>query len=688
MADAAPPADGGAAEAPAEEPAPAADAPAEAAALPEQKKDAPPTTAEEKKDPEAEEKKEPPDKKTEDPASKEDPVSKGEAGPVPKSAEAMLGVPIDGSAEEMPAPAMGPTGSSETLIRLEYMFGGAAILGGCCVLFCCCLLAGLLLLLIFAGQWHRDANAGMCKDFVMGENNRYEPQGYPPADTISGEPPSILSHPGVFVTFGEAAAGNFGEMLDALENNSTALIEIKEVLSKNRHLLTEQNYVQASGKVYSYYDGSVWPLRPGEPVIGGTGCGGSLWGTVGELLVAGGYYSEVVFASVAKESPTLAELTDYNGRFFQDLYTVYMELHFHYNRVDAILMHQGETDASAGEPAQWATDFKILREHFVQSIGATRNYPEPHWLLAKTAGCSVGNLDAILHAEQVQAAVYSHASPGGNADHYLEEDCGPNQDQPCRLAGECNFTQPGLFSYATSWAAAISVWYQTLNPTFGHGVTGVNNLPGTGTVPANNSNSSNFSISFLETRERNSFVKHKAINQHVIVLDDDHDAASSSPTAADMENVVARGDHHVEGKQNSTRIRRTRTSSRVPTLVPQEPGLRTTGTMKHQRSTSPESENSRYSGREEPRSQKSSPRMKSRTGTKKNAKTRPQIEAAFLEQQQSSPPDESPPLLPAARKESTLVRKEPNANYAGRLESRRGLEAVVSPQGTPMDPGD
>eukprot|EP00392_Amoebophrya_sp_AT5.2_P016493 g16759.t1 len=111
---------------------------------------------------------------------------------------------------------------------------------------------------------------------------------------------------GIFVAFGDNAVANTAEPLSAYASNDSFA-------------------VPRSGSSFAFHSGLVWPMTPGEPAVGASNCGGSLWPYVADLLVAAGTYDAVIIGIAGAEDKTMNGLL--TGHAYTELSGKYTEMH-------------------------------------------------------------------------------------------------------------------------------------------------------------------------------------------------------------------------------------------------------------------------------------------------------------------------------------------------------------------------
>eukprot|EP00392_Amoebophrya_sp_AT5.2_P016497 g16763.t1 len=88
----------------------------------------------------------------------------------------------------------------------------------------------------------------------------------------------------------------------------------------------------------------------------------------------------------------------------------------------------------------------------------------PQYLIAHTSGCppELDVEETIRGQQNATRDMSGNCHDGPDADGFVGDLCGRDGAQPCRmvpgLADQCNFTQPGLYSYGRAWVQKIQAW--------------------------------------------------------------------------------------------------------------------------------------------------------------------------------------------------------------------------------------
>jgi hypothetical protein len=202
------------------------------------------------------------------------------------------------------------------------------------------------------------------------------------------------------------------------------------------------NYVRgrhasASG-VISYYRGRCYAAK--DPLPGAGGTGGSVWSRLGDFLIAGGDYDQVVIAGIAVSASEAARWT-VGGDLHPRLIEVLADMHAHGLTPTHLLWHQGETDAKQG------TDAETYRRHFLSMIDSVRAQGVAAPVYVATASYCHGRSSPAVRAAQV-----SLVDPDAGIH------AGPDTDSligPRWRHDDCHFSADGAVRHAALWRDAL-----------------------------------------------------------------------------------------------------------------------------------------------------------------------------------------------------------------------------------------
>lgn len=202
------------------------------------------------------------------------------------------------------------------------------------------------------------------------------------------------------------------------------------------------NYVrgrhESAARVVNFFDGSCYAGK--DPLPGAGGTGGSVWSRLGDLLVAGGDFDQVVIAGVAVSASGISRWTvggDLHRRLLETLESM---------RVAGLtpthlLWHQGETDAKDGTGAE------AYRRQFLAMIDSLRARGFVAPVFVATATYCHGRSSAALRAAQaalVDPGAGIHAGPDTDAlvgSNWRDDDC--------------HFSEAGATRHAELWRDAL-----------------------------------------------------------------------------------------------------------------------------------------------------------------------------------------------------------------------------------------
>jgi hypothetical protein len=202
------------------------------------------------------------------------------------------------------------------------------------------------------------------------------------------------------------------------------------------------NYVRgrlasASG-VINYYRGRCYAGK--DPLPGAGGTEGSVWSRLGDLLIAGGDYDQVVIAGIAVSASEVARWT-VGGDLHPRLIEVLADMHAHGLTPTHLLWHQGETDAKEG------TDAEAYRRHFLSMIDSVRARGIAAPVYVATATYCHGRSSSAIRAAQA-----SLVDPNAGIH------AGPDTDAltgPRWRHDDCHFSADGAVRHAQLWRDAL-----------------------------------------------------------------------------------------------------------------------------------------------------------------------------------------------------------------------------------------
>lgn len=215
---------------------------------------------------------------------------------------------------------------------------------------------------------------------------------------------------GVFMTFGQSNAANYGQF----------------------------GY-QAGAAVVNFFDGRAY--RYEDPALGANGRFGSVWGRLGDRLVAEGRYETASFTLAAIGGRSLGKLR--RGAFYAYFLDAYRKTERHFGRVDAILMHQGEANHSNTTFEEYGVEFAAFLTQLRKDGVAAPIY------LSQATFCQSNGVDRALSAAQdAMIRKYEGVLRGPNTDLLIEPEF--------RTPDGCHFSAAGLDAFAELWFDSLS----------------------------------------------------------------------------------------------------------------------------------------------------------------------------------------------------------------------------------------
>lgn len=194
---------------------------------------------------------------------------------------------------------------------------------------------------------------------------------------------------------------------------------------------------RVSGPVFMVFEGRAYPYA--DPTLGGTGPGGSVWGRLGDRLVANGAGS-AFFATAGFGATTMQQLAapPHVDHLVAELRATRAAL----GRIDAVLIHQGESNH---RDLRGARDYPRAFADLLAKIRAETDAPV-YLSLATICGNDSDPKLIALQSELIRT------TPG-----VLR---GPNTDQLAspedRMPDGCHFSAQGLDRFAAQWVEALA----------------------------------------------------------------------------------------------------------------------------------------------------------------------------------------------------------------------------------------
>jgi lysophospholipase L1-like esterase len=215
----------------------------------------------------------------------------------------------------------------------------------------------------------------------------------------------------VLFAFGQSNSANYGQ---------------------TRHTATDRvlNFNIHDGKCYSAVD----------PLLGADGDGGSVWGLVGDALVASGAFDRVLIVPFGIGSTGIGEWTA-GGRLHPRVEFAARQLALAGIAPTHVLWHQGENDARAGTSGEEYTRM------FEALVDALRGYgiDAPVFPAIATLCNDLGS-DPLRDAQRALPGRVSGVFPGPDTDTL--------SDMRDRF-DYCHFSQQGMESHARLWTDSI-----------------------------------------------------------------------------------------------------------------------------------------------------------------------------------------------------------------------------------------
>jgi hypothetical protein len=215
----------------------------------------------------------------------------------------------------------------------------------------------------------------------------------------------------ILLTFGQSNSANFGE---------------------GRHTAGD-NVVN-----FSLHDGKCYATE--DPLLGADGDSGSVWGLLGDQLIASGAYDRVLVVPFGIGGTALREWTT-GGRLHPRVEHVAQRRALADIEPTHVLWHQGENDARDGTPSE---DYI---QQFAAMVESLRNYGISAPVFPAVASlCKNPGSDTIRNAQRALPQRIRGVYPGPNTDSL--------SDMSDRF-DYCHFSKTGLLKHAKLWHEAI-----------------------------------------------------------------------------------------------------------------------------------------------------------------------------------------------------------------------------------------
>jgi hypothetical protein len=189
---------------------------------------------------------------------------------------------------------------------------------------------------------------------------------------------------------------------------------------------------------FNIHDGHCYVSE--DPLLGTDGSGGSVWGILGDSLVASGAFDQVLIAPFGIGGTSLKEWT-VGGRLHPRVEHAAAQLQKSGITPTHVLWHQGENDARAGTPQN------AYAGMFTELVDALRDYGinAPVFVAVATICNNLGS-DAIRSAQRGLPNAVEGVYPGADTDSL--SDMHDRHDF-------CHFSQTGLVEHAALWNDSI-----------------------------------------------------------------------------------------------------------------------------------------------------------------------------------------------------------------------------------------
>lgn len=196
----------------------------------------------------------------------------------------------------------------------------------------------------------------------------------------------------------------------------------------------------AGPHVFNFFDNKCY--LAGDPLLGATGTGGSVWTRLGDMLVERGAYDNVIFISIGVGGTQIRRWTP-GGDLNRRIIDVVRQLKKSGLKPTHVFWHQGESDARAG------TTRNDYMKMFLDMVGQMRDLgiDAPVYVAVATLCGSGGRGYEVQLAQRELVDPAKGILPGAYSDELttLKE----------RHDG-CHFSAAGLLEHAEMWYQSVT----------------------------------------------------------------------------------------------------------------------------------------------------------------------------------------------------------------------------------------
>ena len=233
--------------------------------------------------------------------------------------------------------------------------------------------------------------------------------GYVPIASVDAYPDRL-----VFLTYGQSNAAN-----------------------------TEQQGYEVERPVFMVHDGVAYEYK--DPTLGTTGVNGTVWGRVGDRLIANGTTKAVFFINVAWGGASMEELA--NDHPYDYLERQLRQALATFGRIDGVLIHHGERH-NRDIPDKPPIGAETYRVPFLQLREKIAGMTDAPIYLSRVSYCADRGIDqAVLKVQDDLIRELDGVLRGVDSDALTAV--------RYRLPDGCHFSAEGQDALAEQWVAAI-----------------------------------------------------------------------------------------------------------------------------------------------------------------------------------------------------------------------------------------
>ena len=196
--------------------------------------------------------------------------------------------------------------------------------------------------------------------------------------------------------------------------------------------------------VYQFFDDSCYIYS--DPVLGSNKSNkvnnyGSVWGMVGDGLIEGGHFDQVIFSNCGWGGATISELSE--GELYNYIKSNFFKLKNNFGKVDGILFHQGEKNHSS--TLEGNKNYYAVFEKFWENL--KKDQINTSLFLSQASYCDNNVDNDLLNIQEKLIIDLNNIYRGLNTDLLI--------DSKYRLLDGCHFSMEGFTAFSKMWLTSI-----------------------------------------------------------------------------------------------------------------------------------------------------------------------------------------------------------------------------------------